>query len=204
MNINALRRAVFIDRDGVINKFLWEQEPNKPETHYCMTPEQLYIPQQSLDGLGRLSELENTAIVVVSNQSCVGRGLATKEQIDAVFAKMIRQVDKAGGRIDMVRYCPHSPDAGCACRKPKPGMIYHAAILLGICLEESFVIGDSDSDIEAGRAAGCQTIKLMDNPDEVRKELERRDRDISHYLCASLKVAAEIVEEKFKETRPQT
>ncbi|MDP2704198.1 MAG: D-glycero-beta-D-manno-heptose 1,7-bisphosphate 7-phosphatase [bacterium] len=155
-------KAVFLDRDGTINvykpDYLWKIE------------DFLWIPEAK-EGLRILSKTDYK-IVIVSNQSGVGRGYYTKEDVERLHDWMLEECKKEGIRIDAIYYCPHHPDEGCLCRKPKPGMIHRAAEELVIDLKKSWMIGDNPKDIEAGHAAGLKTIqvenrelKAPDSPD---------------------------------------
>jgi D-glycero-D-manno-heptose 1,7-bisphosphate phosphatase len=93
----------------------------------------------------------------VTNQSQVGRGLSARSVVDGINAHMVREVARAGGRIELVMTCPHAPWEGCACRKPRPGMLLEAAARLGFDPRRSYMVGDAISDLKAGIAAGCQT-----------------------------------------------
>jgi histidinol-phosphate phosphatase family protein len=99
-------------------------------------------------------------LVLVGNQSGVGRGIVTPEQACAVHERFIRELERRGVSLDAVRYCPHAPWEGCDCRKPAIGLLRSAADELGIDFSASFMIGDKLSDIQAGRNAGCRTILL--------------------------------------------
>lgn len=143
-----MRPAIFLDRDGVIIE-------NRPE-HVRAWSDVAFLP-------GALAALERLAgspfaVVVVTNQAAVGRGLVTLEQAEALNAGVVRAVRAAGGRIDAAYLCPHRPDEGCACRKPRPGLLLRAARELGLCLSDSWIVGDAVSDLEAGRAAGARGI----------------------------------------------
>lgn len=142
------RPALFLDRDGVLNQ-------NRAD--YVRTWEQVEFLPGVFTAMQRLAG-SPYVIVVITNQSAVGRGLMTAAAVQAINQGIVEQVQQAGGRIDAVYSCPHSPDAGCACRKPQPGMILQAAQDLGLDLARSFLIGDAVSDVQAGLAAGCRPV----------------------------------------------
>jgi histidinol-phosphate phosphatase family protein len=104
-------------------------------------------------------------VVVVSNQPGAAKGLVTPAVLDAVHAAVVDALAAAGVHIDTWRYCFHHPDAGdtCACRKPEPGLLLDAARELDLALDSSWMIGDADTDVEAGRRAGCRTALVL-NP----------------------------------------
>jgi D-glycero-D-manno-heptose 1,7-bisphosphate phosphatase len=144
------RAAVFLDRDGVLNE-------NRAD--YVRTWAQVEFLPGVFAAMRRLAG-SPFAVVIVTNQSAVGRGLMTVAGLAAINQGIVRQVQQAGGRIDAVYACPHRPDEDCPCRKPRPGMLLQAAWDLGIDLERSYLVGDARSDMEAGLAAGCQPVMV--------------------------------------------
>ncbi len=144
------RAAVFLDRDGVLNE-------NRAD--YVRTWQQVVFLPGVFAALQRLAG-SPLVVVVVTNQSAVGRGLMTVEGLAAINGGIVQQVQQAGGRIDAVYACPHRPDEGCPCRKPRPGMLLQAALDLDIDLARSFLVGDAVSDMEAALAAGCQPVMV--------------------------------------------
>ena len=124
--------------------------------------------------------------IVVSNQPVIARGEVTFGELDEIHNKMETLLGKKGAYLNRIYFCPHHPDSGfegevkelkieCNCRKPKPGMLYQASKDFNIDLTESFMIGDSNNDVEAGKAAGCSTIKIDTDGDlleAVNKVLE--------------------------------
>ena len=137
-----------LDRDGVINV---------DSEDYIRTPEQWVPIPGSLDAIARLCRAEYR-VVVVTNQSGIGRGLFDIHTLNKIHARMLDQVRHKGGEIDAIFFCPHHPDAGCACRKPKPGMLKDLALRLKISLTGVPVIGDSLRDIEAAVAVNALPI----------------------------------------------
>jgi histidinol-phosphate phosphatase family protein len=179
----SLRPAVFLDRDGVINVF---PGPGK----YVLEWSQFAFMPQVRENLARLRKA-GFALVLVTSQSGVGRGLMTQATLDEIHARM--QDGLASERFDAIYFCPHHPDAGCPCRKPSPWMIQRAVRDHRLDVERSFVIGDTSRDIVMGRAAGCRTVlcrpnlpRLEDVPPE-----KRADR-----MFATLTEAVEWVIEK--------
>ncbi len=143
-------RAVFLDRDGVINENRADHVKSWNEFKFL---------EGSLDGLARLATTD-FKIVIASNQSAVGRKLITRETLEEIHWRMTEQIEEAGGRVDHVAYCPHTPEEECDCRKPRPGLLIQASRKLELDPSRSYMIGDSWRDIEAGEAAGC-TIVLV-------------------------------------------
>ena len=146
-----MHRAVFLDRDGVINE-------NRPD-HVKSVEELVLLPgaAQALCLLGGTG----MPVVVVSNQGAINRGLVSREEVEKVNRRMIKQVHSAGGRIDAVFYCPHRADEECACRKPRPGLLEQAAVQLDIDLSSSYVVGDALSDVEAALAVKAQPLLVL-------------------------------------------
>jgi D-glycero-D-manno-heptose 1,7-bisphosphate phosphatase len=146
-----MRKAVFLDRDGVINR-------NLPT--YVGSWEEFVFLDGAVDALRRLAHTD-MAVIVASNQSAINRGLTGREKVDEVNARMVSAVARQGGRIDAVLYCPHRPDEGCNCRKPKPGLLLEAAERFDIDLRRSYFIGDAVSDVEAALAVGAQPLLVL-------------------------------------------
>jgi len=147
------RRAVFLDRDGTVID----------DVGYPRDPEEVRLRPGAAEALATLAG-RGFRLVLVSNQSGLGRGLVTAEEAERVHDRVVATLARHGVRIDAAYYCPHPPDAGCACRKPSPEMLRRAAEELNVDLARSFMIGDKPSDVEAGRLAGCRTILLCADP----------------------------------------
>ncbi len=143
-----MKTAVFLDRDGVIIG-------NRPD--HVKTWAEVRFLDGAFDALSQLAALP-LAVVVVSNQGAVGRGILTLEQAWEVQSKIVEAVRSRGGRVDASYLCPHHPDAGCACRKPAPGMLQQAARELGLDLERCWLVGDAVSDLQAARTVGARGI----------------------------------------------
>lgn len=144
----ARRPAVILDRDGVLNV-------RPPMAEYVRRPEDFRWLPGAREAL-RLLAGAGYRVIVVSNQAGVGRGLMTERQVEAVHEKMRTEAEEAGGRIYAVYYCPHAWDAGCDCRKPKPGMLFQAQREHHLDLTRTTFVGDDERDEEAARAAGCR------------------------------------------------
>lgn len=150
------RRAIFLDRDGTLNI----------DTGYVSDPRDVLLIEGAAEGAKRLAEA-GYSLVIVSNQSGIARGLMTPEQADAVDRQVLLLLRKRGVPIAGTYRCPHLPSGSiaayattCDCRKPKPGLLYRAAADLSLDLTESWSIGDSSRDVEAGCNAGCRAILL--------------------------------------------
>lgn len=146
-------RAVFLDRDGTMAE----------DVSYCRRPEDFRLLPNTARAIKLLNE-HCFKVIVVTNQSGVGRGYFTEETLAEIHEKMKRELAREGARVDAIYYCPHHPDDNCDCRKPKPGMILRAANDYDIDLKRSFVMGDMPSDIAMGQATGCRTILIGNRP----------------------------------------
>jgi D-glycero-D-manno-heptose 1,7-bisphosphate phosphatase len=146
--------GTFVDRDGVINEHI----PNG----YVLRPEQFRFLPGAIDALRRLTE-GGHALVVITNQSCVNRGLLDLATLNSIMAEMVRRLGEAGAPCAGWVCCPHRQDEGCACRKPRTAMLERAAGITGIALENSAFIGDSRSDIEAAESARMNGILIRRN-----------------------------------------
>ncbi len=146
-----MRRAVFIDRDGVICR-------NRDD--YVKSWEEFVFFPGALEALARLARLD-LYIVVITNQSAINRGIVPAEVVQDINARMVRAIEAAGGRVDRVIYCPHRPDEHCNCRKPQPGMLLATANDLGVDLSQSHLVGDAETDIQAARAVGCRSFLVL-------------------------------------------
>jgi histidinol-phosphate phosphatase family protein len=124
---------------------------------YPSRPEQVKLLPSAAESL-RTLHTSGFALVLVSNQSGVGRGYFDHADAEAVHERFVELLADAGASLDAAYYCFHAPDEDCACRKPAPGMILDAAADLDLALGRSFMVGNSHADVEAGRAAGCRTI----------------------------------------------
>jgi D-glycero-D-manno-heptose 1,7-bisphosphate phosphatase len=142
------RPAVFLDRDGVLNVNL--------DAHVRRWEEFAFL-SGAIDAVRRLHEA-GWPIVVVTNQSAIGRGYTTADEVADIHERMCAAIASGGGRIARVMHCPHRPDDGCACRKPRPGMLLCAAGDLDLDLSRSYFVGDHLTDVEAATAAGCRPI----------------------------------------------
>jgi histidinol-phosphate phosphatase family protein len=172
----AKQRAVFLDRDGTI----------AIDVPYCRRIEDFKILPGVPSAIGLLNR-HGFRVVVITNQSGIARGYFTQDTLTLIHDKMRSELREAGASIDAIYVCPHHPDDGCECRKPKPTLILKAADDLGILLEHSYMVGDDAKDIRAGRAAGCRTIWLTVHP-TVRRRVSGPPSD---HIAANLSEAVE-------------
>ncbi len=143
----ARRPTVILDRDGVLNE-------RPPQAEYVRTPSDFRWLDGSLEAL-RLFHDAGYRVVVVSNQAGIGRGVMTEADLAAVHERMVREAADAGGQIDAIYHCPHDWEAGCACRKPSPGMLFDAQHEFQLDLSRTPFIGDDERDGQAAFAAGA-------------------------------------------------
>lgn len=141
-------QAIFLDRDGVINR---------ERADYVKSWAELELLPGALDAVARLAT-SRRPIFVMTNQSAIGRGIISAEAVHEIHVRLRAVVEAAGGRIDAFYICPHHPDDGCACRKPQPGLLLQAAADHGLTLSECLFVGDSITDFQAAQAANCQSI----------------------------------------------
>jgi D-glycero-D-manno-heptose 1,7-bisphosphate phosphatase len=163
-----LKRAIFLDRDGVINE-------RAPEGDYIRSWGEFRIVPGAIEGVS-LFKKANFSVIVITNQRCVAKGLLAEAVLEEIHKNMLAAFSAAGAKIDDVYYCPHDLEPQCACRKPAPGMLLDAARAHGIDLSASWMIGDSDIDIAAGKNAGCKTARLIERvPSSPARKPQDRD-----------------------------
>jgi D-glycero-D-manno-heptose 1,7-bisphosphate phosphatase len=168
----ARTRAVFVDRDGVLNRWI--------RGGYVLRCEDIVFNDESIRALAGIDR-ERFALVVISNQSCVGRGLLDAESLRSIMAYVVQGATARGLDIDAWYCCIHAPDAGCACRKPAPGLLSQAGADFGFDPARSYFIGDQASDMEAAARAGV--VGLPVRPDDaagVRAQLARIATETQH------------------------
>ncbi len=172
-------KPIFLDRDGVINK-----DPGGWTKHSYVTnwQEFNFIPG-SKEAIRDLTD-SGYEIMILSNQAGINRGFFTKDDLNDINARMLKEINATGGRIRSTHYCPHKSDERCGCRKPQIGLFNQAAKDLKIDFAKTFFIGDGSTDIEAGKGIGCKTILLLSGkskledvkkwavkPDYIKKDL---------------------------------
>ncbi len=144
--------TLFLDRDGVINM--------KLEDRYVRSFEEFEFMPGAIDAISKLTNKFNR-IIIVTNQQGIGKEIMSIADLNTIHSKMKEKIEQSSGRIDKIYYCPHLEEYECNCRKPKPGMIENALLdFPEIVLKESYLIGDSDSDIDAGKRMNLSTVKV--------------------------------------------
>jgi D-glycero-D-manno-heptose 1,7-bisphosphate phosphatase len=159
--------AIMLDRDGVVNRELGRAVRSWDEFEFLPGVFQAF--QQ-------LAMLQ-IPVVVLSNQSAIGRGWVSSETVDAIHREMMGRIRGAGGRIDDVMVCPHAPESECSCRKPKPGLLLETAIKHRFDLRWAVMVGDSHRDIEAAQAANAIPLMVRSGHAIPRKLEERLNRE---------------------------
>jgi D-glycero-D-manno-heptose 1,7-bisphosphate phosphatase len=163
---------VILDRDGVLNR-------EADGAGYVREPSEFHWLPGALEGLAMLRRA-GLRLTVVTNQSGVGRGLMTLQQLAAVHARMQQDASAHGAALDEVLFCPHAPEEGCSCRKPAPGLIEAAIAGSGIAAANSIVVGDDGRDLEAAARAGVAAV-LMRTGKGWRTEAQLGGADVAVY-----------------------
>ncbi len=177
------RPAIFLDRDGVLNELV--REPATCTAESPLEPASVRLAAGAPEAVAEL-ERAGFALVCVTNQPAAAKGKTTIDQLCAVHERVLELLHDHGARVDASLLCPHHPAGcvpplarSCCCRKPRPGMLLHAAAALGLDLRASWMIGDTDADLGAGRSAGCKTA-LVVSPGGAHKRSAAHNPD----LCA--------------------
>lgn len=151
-----MHKAVFVDRDGTINR----------DVPYCSRPEDFELLPTVAEGIRLLNE-HGFKVVVVTNQSGIARGYFTEAMLHKIHRKMLADLAVEGAVIDAIYYCPHHPDDGCECRKPGTGLFHRAEAALDIDLAGSYVIGDRLLDVVAAREINCKVALVPGSEPEI-------------------------------------
>ena len=168
----ALKRAVFLDRDGVINEVLTNR------VKFVNNPKQFYFLPGAEEAIKSLNAYFDY-VFVVTNQGGIGLGYMKEKQLHKVHDYMVAELEKKGATIHEVAYCPHKPKAGCECRKPNSKMILDLGEKYKIDLKKSYMVGDTDTDIQAGKKAGTRTVFIGESD------------PLADAVCPNLKEAAQ-------------
>ncbi|MBN1801156.1 MAG: D-glycero-beta-D-manno-heptose 1,7-bisphosphate 7-phosphatase [Candidatus Lokiarchaeota archaeon] len=178
--MNKKKRAVFLDRDGVINV----------EVNYLSNPDDFELIEGTAEALQILKQ-KKYLLIVITNQAGIARGYFSKNRLEEIHDKMRALFEESGVLLDDIFYCPHHPHftGECSCRKPKPGMILVAQQKFDINLQESYMIGDTLKDIKTGKNAGCKTVLVLTGYGS--KERDKIDKIKPDYICKNLLEFAE-------------
>lgn len=165
-NLKNKQKAIFLDRDGTINKMVG----------FITRPEQFELIPGAAEAIKKMNKA-GYLVIVVTNQPVIARGECSFEELQTIHDKMETELGKEGAFVDAIYVCPHHTDKGfdgeraeykcnCDCRKPKPGLLLQAAKDFNIDLSESYMIGDSERDVEAGKNAGVKESLKIENNEE--------------------------------------
>lgn len=175
----GLKRAVFLDRDGVINEVLTKR------VKFVNNPKQFYFLPGAEEAIKSLNDYFDY-VFVVTNQGGIGLGYMKEKQLRKVHDYMVAELKKKGATIHEVAYCPHKPKAGCECRKPNSKMILDLGEKYKIDLEQSYMVGDTDTDIQAGKKAGTKTI-YIGNRDPLADAVFPNLKEAAHWIIRDIK-----------------
>ena len=169
-----MNRAAFLDRDGTIAR----------DVHYCRRPEDFEILPTVPEAIRLLNE-NSFKVIIITNQSGIARGYFTEETLARIHQKMKEELAQSGVKIDAIYYCPHHPDDNCECRKPETALFLKAAKELDIDFSSSFVVGDMQMDIDAGRALGTKTVLVTTGPKGDNEIIDPPDYTANNLLEAA-------------------
>ncbi len=181
---NPLKRAIFLDRDGTINK----------EVDHLSNPEEFELLAGAAETIAYWNS-HGWVVVLVTNQAGIGRGMYTARELDAIHAKMNACLAERGARLDAIYFCPHHPDDQCECRKPKTLLFERAAKDLGIDLRRSYLIGDKRSDIIPAFQLGAKAILVKTGYGEKESHQLGDPEAQSIQVVSDLSAARAIVDE---------
>jgi D-glycero-D-manno-heptose 1,7-bisphosphate phosphatase len=146
-------KAVFLDRDGVINQ-------KAPEGEYVTQGSAIHYLSDVFSAVAALDQA-GFKVIIVTNQRGIALGKVRPADLEDIHSRMRKEFARKGGFIPEIYVCPHDYGDHCSCRKPKPGMLIKAARDHGLDLDSSWMIGDAESDVEAGKRAGCKTVRIL-------------------------------------------
>jgi D-glycero-D-manno-heptose 1,7-bisphosphate phosphatase len=174
------RRFVLLDRDGTVIV----------ERHYLSDPAEVQLLPGTAAGLRKMREM-GLGLVVITNQSAVGRGIIDERRLDQIHARMCELLQEEGIFLDGIYFCPHLPEDNCACRKPKGALPSIAAGELGFNIRDSFVIGDKECDVSMGQRLGATAFLVLTGygGKTAAEQTVRPD-----YVVADLKQAADVID----------
>lgn len=188
-----MRSVLFLDRDGVINEDRVDYVKSWAEFRFIKGVRQA------------LREIHQAGVpvVVITNQSIIGRGMVTEAELLDIHDRMGKEVKKAGGAILKIYYCPHHPDDHCPCRKPRIGLLKRAARELELDLKNSVFVGDTLKDMRAGKRAGCRTVLVQTGQGEesLKKILTGKTSIRPDWVCDSLAAATPLILEYFRKAK---
>jgi len=168
-----MNKAVFIDRDGTL----------AIDVKYCKHPKDFQMFPEAAKAIKMLND-RGFKVIVVTNQSVIGRGYATHAMVNRIHDKLRQELSKEYAKVDGIYMCPHHPVANCDCRKPKTKLIHQAVRNHDIDLSKSWVVGDLSIDIEMGQAVKCKTILVRGNVNGIKPDFVARDLlEVAEIIC---------------------
>jgi D-glycero-D-manno-heptose 1,7-bisphosphate phosphatase len=187
--VNPRRIGVFLDRDGTLIE----------EVGFLKTPEELRLINGTAAAVRRLNDI-GIITCVISNQSGVARGLLSENDLVPIHARLEQELRRGGAKVDRIYYCPHHPTEGiapynieCSCRKPGPGMLRWGEKEFGIDLAQSFVVGDSVVDMQAGAAVGATTVLVLTGYGSTAVEMCKRESVTMDCVVPTITEAVEFI-----------
>ncbi len=178
--------AVFWDRDGTLNH----------DTGYVTSPEQLVLFPGVPEAIARLNKL-GAMVLLVTNQSAIGRGMMTIEGLESIHERLAELIRPYGARIDGIFFCPHHPQDGCGCRKPKAGLIDQAVSRFALDVSQCYLVGDKRSDLEAAQLASVPGVLVMTSSYSADVVKARDEGQVSiAYVADSFVHAVEWIEQQ--------
>lgn len=164
-------KTIILDRDGVINQ---------DSDDFIKGPDEWIPIPGSLEAIARLCQA-GYRVVVATNQSGLARGLFDQDTLDTIHRKMETEIERHGGRLEGIYYCPHGPDDGCSCRKPQPGLLLQIAHDLQIDLGQAIAVGDSLRDLQAAAAVGARPVLVLTGKGRLTLDQIPQGQDILAY-----------------------
>lgn len=177
---NSKNQFVILDRDGTIIL----ETPK-----YITNPEQISFLPGSIEGMKKIYDA-GFHMIIITNQSVVGRGIISKKQLEKIHKSIIQTLLNENIKIKGIFYCPHKPDSGCLCRKPKIELVTKAAKKLNFRTESSFMIGDQETDIQLAKKIHSTSILVLTGQG---KKIEKKMRNKADHIASDLSEAADLI-----------
>jgi D-glycero-D-manno-heptose 1,7-bisphosphate phosphatase len=175
--------AIFIDRDGVINE-------NRAD--YVKSWNEFRFLPGSREAIAGLTKAGHR-VVVCTNQAGVAKGIISIDTVEDIHRRMLAEIEGVGGKVEKIYICPHDKDAGCDCRKPRPGMLYQASRELDLDLSDAVFIGDSITDMQAGMAAGARTMLVLTGLGMEHFRMHHQEMKRPFCVALNLKHAVDVI-----------
>ncbi len=187
-----MNKAIFLDRDGVLNEIIYHEEAGIIDTPF--TPEQFILIPGAGEGVKALNQT-GFKVILVSNQPGLAKNHFSQSTFEAIRSKMKNELAKAGAHLDAEYYCLHHPEARnleykvkCDCRKPNPGLLFKAAKDMEIDIKNSWMVGDSITDIKAGKNAGCKTVLIGNMKCDLCRLMDKENIRPDHIATSLIEV----------------